>query len=114
MVAAVMFVLSLLALALTYQTPAAGLARLALTAALAMSLTRFFTPVVARAAVRCGIVDRPDGRLKLHATPVPYLGGLSLGLGFFISLSLGFLKVAILKVPILNSFADALHDLFRP
>ncbi len=90
MVAAVMFVLSLLALALTYQTPAAGLARLALTAALAMSLTRFFTPVVARAAVRCGIVDRPDGRLKLHATPVPYLGGLSLGLGFFISLSLLF------------------------
>jgi UDP-GlcNAc:undecaprenyl-phosphate GlcNAc-1-phosphate transferase len=90
MVAAVMFVLSLLALALTYQTPAAGLARLALTAALAMSLTRFFTPVVARAAVRCGVVDRPDGRLKLHATPVPYLGGLSLGLGFFISLSLLF------------------------
>ena len=61
MVAAVMFILSLLALALTYQTPAAGLARLALSASLAMGLTRFFTPVVARAAVRCGIVDRPDG-----------------------------------------------------
>jgi UDP-GlcNAc:undecaprenyl-phosphate GlcNAc-1-phosphate transferase len=90
MVAAVMFVLSLLALALTYQTPAAGFARLALSAAMAMGLTRFFTPVVARAALRCGVVDRPDGRLKNHAAPVPYLGGLALGLGFFISLSLLF------------------------
>lgn len=90
MVAAVMFILSLLALAVTYQTPAAGFARLALSAALAMALTRFFTPVVARAALRCGVVDRPDGRLKDHAGPVPYLGGLALGLGFFISLSLLF------------------------
>ena len=57
MVAAVMFVLSLLALALTYQTPAAGFARLALSAAMAMALTRFFTPVVARAALRCGGVQ---------------------------------------------------------
>ncbi len=81
---------SLAALAATYGTPSAGLARLGVGAGLAMLLAAIFTPVVAAAAARFGIVDRPDGRLKTHGAPVPYLGGLALGLAFFISLSLLF------------------------
>jgi len=90
MLAALLLVLSLLVLAGTYQTPAAGLARLALGASLAMLLAGILTPVVAAAAARFGIVDRPDGRLKNHTRPVPYLGGLALGLSFLLSLSLLF------------------------
>jgi UDP-GlcNAc:undecaprenyl-phosphate GlcNAc-1-phosphate transferase len=90
MLAALLLVLSLLVLAGTYQTPAAGLARLALGASLAMLLAGILTPVVAAAASRFGIVDRPDGRLKNHPRPVPYLGGLALGLPFLLSLSLLF------------------------
>jgi UDP-GlcNAc:undecaprenyl-phosphate GlcNAc-1-phosphate transferase len=88
--AVLMLVLSLSALAATYGTPAAGLSRLALGASLAMLLAAIFTPVVAAAAQRFGIVDRPDGRLKNHARPIPYLGGLALGLAFFLALSLLF------------------------
>jgi len=90
MLAALLLVLSLLVLAGTYQTPAAGLARLALGASLAMLLAGILTPVVGAAAARFGIVDRPDGRLKNHPRPVPYLGGLALGLSFLLALSLLF------------------------
>ncbi|MFQ5669637.1 MAG: MraY family glycosyltransferase [Acidobacteriota bacterium] len=90
MLASVLFAVSLTALLITYHTPAAGLARLATGASLAMLLASYFTPLVAAAAARFGIVDHPDGRLKSHGRAVPYLGGLSLGLSFFIALSLLF------------------------
>ena len=37
-----------------------------------------FTPLARLVAVRLGIYDRPDGPLKDHGRPVPYLGGLAL------------------------------------
>src|SRR5262249_60901470 len=40
-----------------------------------------------QAAVRFGIVDRPDGRLKRQAEPVPYLGGLAIYLSFLLALT---------------------------
>jgi UDP-GlcNAc:undecaprenyl-phosphate GlcNAc-1-phosphate transferase len=40
------------------------------------------------AAVRFGIVDRPDGRLKTQRDPVPYLGGLAIYLAFLLSIAL--------------------------
>jgi len=46
------------------------------------------TPHLRQAAIRFGIVDRPDGRLKKQREPVPYLGGLALYLSFLISLAL--------------------------
>jgi UDP-GlcNAc:undecaprenyl-phosphate GlcNAc-1-phosphate transferase len=46
------------------------------------------TPHLRQAAIRFGIVDRPDGRLKKQIEPVPYLGGLALCLSFLISLAL--------------------------
>ncbi len=48
------------------------------------------TPVAKDAALKFGIVDKPNGILKLHEKPIPYLGGLSIYLSFLLSLSLVF------------------------
>ena len=39
------------------------------------------------AALRFGIVDQPDGKLKKHREPVPYLGGLAIYLAFLLALT---------------------------
>jgi UDP-GlcNAc:undecaprenyl-phosphate GlcNAc-1-phosphate transferase len=57
---------------------------------LAALLSAWLTPQVRAAALRFGIVDRPDGRLKTHREPVPYLGGLAIYLAFLVALSLSF------------------------
>lgn len=49
-------------------------------------LSLYTTPLMRRAAIQFGIVDRPDGRLKQHAEAVPYLGGLAVFLSFVITL----------------------------
>jgi UDP-GlcNAc:undecaprenyl-phosphate GlcNAc-1-phosphate transferase len=46
--------------------------------------------VAARAAVRLKIVDHPDGRLKQHREPVPYLGGLAIYVAFLLALGIVF------------------------
>lgn len=46
--------------------------------------TLLLVPVVMRIAHRYGIVDRPDGVLKVHAQPTPYLGGVAVFLGFLL------------------------------
>jgi UDP-GlcNAc:undecaprenyl-phosphate GlcNAc-1-phosphate transferase len=58
-----------------------------LTFALAALLAAWFTPRVRAAAIRFGIVDRPDGRLKTHAEPVAYLGGLAIYLSFLVAIA---------------------------
>jgi UDP-GlcNAc:undecaprenyl-phosphate GlcNAc-1-phosphate transferase len=55
---------------------------------LAFLLSLYGTPIAAGAARKFGIVDRPDGNLKEHGTPIPYLGGLSIYLSFLVALSL--------------------------
>ena len=55
--------------------------------AVAAALAAYLTPTVARAALALGIVDRPDGRLKRQAAPVPYLGGVAVYLAFLLALS---------------------------
>ncbi|NIL99638.1 MAG: undecaprenyl/decaprenyl-phosphate alpha-N-acetylglucosaminyl 1-phosphate transferase [Acidobacteria bacterium] len=62
----------------------------ALTFALAAVLSAVLTPRVRRAAIRFGIVDRPDGRLKNHREPIPYLGGLAICLSFLLTVALTF------------------------
>ncbi len=57
---------------------------------LALLLALVGTPRAAEAARRFGIVDRPDGRLKQHREPVPYLGGLAVYAAFLVALSLTF------------------------
>lgn len=59
-----------------------------LTFALAAGLAAWLTPRVRAAAIRFGIVDRPDGRLKTQAEPVAYLGGLAIFLSFVLALAL--------------------------
>jgi UDP-GlcNAc:undecaprenyl-phosphate GlcNAc-1-phosphate transferase len=59
-----------------------------LTFALGAGLSLWLTPRVREAAVRFGIVDRPDGRLKTQDEPVAYLGGLAIFLAFVLALAL--------------------------
>jgi len=53
---------------------------------LAALLTHVLTPVAMRVALQYGLVDRPDGRLKRQAEPVPYLGGAAVYLAFVVAL----------------------------
>jgi UDP-GlcNAc:undecaprenyl-phosphate/decaprenyl-phosphate GlcNAc-1-phosphate transferase len=55
---------------------------------LAFLLALYGTPIARKAAVRFGVVDNPDGRLKNHRQPVPYLGGLAIYLAVLIPLCL--------------------------
>ena len=61
-----------------------------LTFVLALLLALYGVPLARRAALRFNVVDRPDGRLKRQAVPVPYFGGLAVYLAFLISLALTF------------------------
>lgn len=54
---------------------------------LAYAVARVFTPRLREAAIRFGIVDAPDGKLKTHREPVAYLGGLAVALGVLVSLA---------------------------
>jgi len=54
---------------------------------LALAISLYTTPLMRTAALRFGIVDRPDGRLKQQAEPVPYLGGLAIYLSFLLALT---------------------------
>jgi len=54
----------------------------------ACSLALLLTPKLREAALRFGIVDRPDGQLKQQREPVPYLGGLAIYLAFLLAVSL--------------------------
>lgn len=57
---------------------------------LALAAALWLTPRVRAAALRFGIVDRPDGKLKRHREAIPYLGGLAIGLAFLLAVALTF------------------------
>jgi len=59
----------------------------ALAFVLALLISLYTTPLMRSAALRFGIVDQPDGRLKTQAQPVPYLGGLAIFLSFLLALT---------------------------
>ena len=48
----------------------------------AAAATALLTPVAMRLAQGWGFLDRPNTSLKVHAKPVPYLGGLAMAAGF--------------------------------
>jgi UDP-GlcNAc:undecaprenyl-phosphate GlcNAc-1-phosphate transferase len=48
------------------------------------------TPMARDAAIRFGVVDRPDGQLKNHEQPVAYLGGLAVFVAFLLSIGMTF------------------------
>lgn len=53
---------------------------------LVFSMTLYLTPRIAKAALKIGIVDKPDGRLKTHKKVTPYLGGLAIYIPFILTL----------------------------
>ncbi|MCD4749397.1 MAG: undecaprenyl/decaprenyl-phosphate alpha-N-acetylglucosaminyl 1-phosphate transferase [Thermoanaerobaculales bacterium] len=55
---------------------------------LAYFLALVGVPMARRAALDFGVVDRPDGNLKNHSEPVPYLGGLAVFTAFLLSLGM--------------------------
>jgi len=57
---------------------------------LSLILSLYLTPVMRRAALQFGIVDRPDGRLKKQTRPMPYLGGIAIYLSFLLALAFSF------------------------
>ena len=61
-----------------------------LTFLLSLLLALYATPIARKAAIKFGIVDRPDGSLKHQREPVPYLGGLAIYMAYLLSLSLTF------------------------
>lgn len=63
---------------------------LAMTFLMAVLLSIYGVPLARRAALKFGIVDSPDGRLKHQREPVPYLGGLAIYLAFLVSLAFTF------------------------
>lgn len=63
---------------------------LLLTFAIALLLSLYAVPIAGSTAVKFGIVDRPDGKLKHQREPVPYLGGMAIYLAFLISLAFTF------------------------
>ena len=63
---------------------------LTLTFMVAATLSMYGVPMARCAALKFGIVDRPDGRLKHQREPVPYLGGVAIYLAFLVSLAFTF------------------------
>ena len=57
---------------------------------LSLILSLYLTPVMRRAALQFGIVDHPDGKLKTHKKPMPYLGGIAIYLAFLLALAFSF------------------------
>ncbi len=47
-----------------------------------------FTPIMRTVAVYYGIIDQPDSKRKLHRTPVAYLGGVAVFLGWIAGLAI--------------------------
>lgn len=45
----------------------------------------YWTPLMRKAALQLGVVDRPDGKLKKHTRTVPYLGGLAVFTAFLLT-----------------------------
>ena len=58
---------------------------LLLIAASALLLAVCVTPLMRRLALQTGTVDRPNAR-KIHASPVPYLGGMAIYAAFILVL----------------------------
>lgn len=61
-----------------------------LTFVVSLLLALWATPLARDTAMRYNIVDRPDGRLKDHKEPTPYLGGVVVYISFLLTLSITF------------------------
>lgn len=71
---------------------------------LSLLLTLIFIPIIKKLAVRLNLVDKPNYR-KIHATPVPLVGGISIAFAALITLAISGnrLEVFMEYLPILTS-----------
>ncbi len=53
-------------------------------------ITFYFVPLLCTIAHKLGVVDVPDGRIKVHEKTTPYLGGVAVYIGFISGLALVF------------------------
>ena len=53
--------------------------------------TFILVPMLSRLAFKIGVVDSPDGKLKMHEKVTPYLGGVAIYLGFILALIFSFI-----------------------
>ena len=53
-------------------------------------ITFYLVPLLSNIAIRLGVVDVPDGRIKRHEKSTPYLGGVAVYAGFISGLALVF------------------------
>ncbi len=70
--------------------------KLAIAGVISFLVSFALVPLLCKLAVRLGVVDVPDGKIKKHETITPYLGGVAVYGGFLAGLALVF--------PIENSF----------
>jgi UDP-GlcNAc:undecaprenyl-phosphate GlcNAc-1-phosphate transferase len=56
----------------------------------AFLVTLLATPIIRRLAIRGGVVDLPDAKRKMHAEPVPYLGGVAVFFGLLAAVALSY------------------------
>jgi UDP-GlcNAc:undecaprenyl-phosphate/decaprenyl-phosphate GlcNAc-1-phosphate transferase len=82
-----------------------------MTFVIALAVAAVATPVVAVAARRAGLVDRPDGDdLKIHPRPVPLSGGVAVVAGALVAVlvadSIGWAVVAAILVALAVGLVD--------
>lgn len=66
-----------------------GIGNLFISFFISLAITFFFVPLCAKLARFLGILDIPDGKIKKHSAPIPYLGGVALYCGFLFGLMIG-------------------------
>lgn len=57
---------------------------------ISLFITLYVVPLISSLARRLGVLDVPDGKIKKHEKPVPYLGGLAVYIGFIATLAVVF------------------------
>ena len=66
------------------------LIRLLISFIISFLLTLYLVPLFAAVAHKLHILDVPDGTIKIHEKPTPYLGGVAIYVGFIATLALVF------------------------
>lgn len=80
-------------------------------------ITLYIVPVVMQIAAKLDVLDIPDGTIKKHDKPIPYLGGIAIYIGFIATLALFFsfeVRIVLLLIGVtLLLFLGLIDDLVR-